>query len=381
MLKTTQGKFGRKTWDPAVIHWNGCYYAYCLKCDNKPHPYWLENEIESHPFLAKNHIHLYKSKDLNSWSDCGTVLSPIGESEIVCAGSVVEHEGMLYFFYAVATLTKVDNEIVLDQRLKLARSQDGINFKNCDEFSVEPDPQLYPLGKPQPSGGYAYAWRDPYLHYCDRTETYYLYIVTGGGYIWGTPPQIAVAKSKDITGPYELLKPALDLKQQPGFKSGLSSEFERIDLKYFDDKYYLFGSSWKYYLSQEFKAFLNKKKIPISNYNTYVFSSSHPEGPFELNYEYPVVTYRYGWLCYPPVYAKYFFADRGSIIASGWYSAIFRLAIDKSFKLTKQDNKFTLNYSLMSVVTYLIARIFALNQNLENFGEDKTEQLQAKNEL
>lgn len=362
MLKLKLQKFGQKTWDPAVIYWNGYYHVYCLEYDNEPHPYWIENEIEPDPFLSKNHLHLYKSLDLDSWTDCGRVLSPVGATDITCAASVVSFDKTLYLFYAVATLTKLKGEVFLDQRLRLANSEDGINFTNCDEFNLEPNPQLYPFGRPYPSGGFVYAWRDPYLHYCDRTKTYYLYIVTGGGYIWGTAPQIAVARSKSIAGPYELLKSALDLNQQPRFKFGLTSEFERIDVKFFDNKYYLFGSSWKYYLSEEFKAFLKQKKIPISNYNTYIFTADNPEGSFELNYDYPVINYRYGWLFSPDIYAKYFFnKPDGSIGVCGWYSALFCLALSKSFELTRERNKFTLEYDLISVIKYWFARLSALS--------------------
>jgi len=361
MLKSKTQKIEQKTWDPAVIYFRGSYYAYCLQFDDEPHPYWIENELEPDPFMSKNHLHLYRSQDLNSWTDCGKVISPLGETDITCAASVVCFEDTIYLFYGVATLTKLKGEVYLDQRLRLATSTDGINFIDHDQFSLEPDPQLYPFGRPYPTGGFAYAWRDPYLHYCDRTQTYYLYIVTGGGCIWGTEPQIAVAKAKNIAGPYELLTSALDPRKQPGFISGLTSELERIDIKFLDNKYYLFGSSWKYYLSEEFKSFLKQKKIPISNYNTYVFTANNPEGPFEINREDPVVNYRYGWLISPDIYAKYFFAKpNGSIGVCGWYSALFRLALSNSFEMTKKGDRFTISYNLNSIIKYWLARLKAL---------------------
>ncbi|MEL7419568.1 MAG: hypothetical protein AAGK10_13475, partial [Cyanobacteria bacterium J06555_3] len=118
---------------------------------------------------------------------------------------------------------------------------------------------------------------------------------------------------------------------------------------------------WKYYLSEEFKSFLKQKKIPISNYNTYVFTANNPEGPFEINREDPVVNYRYGWLISPDIYAKYFFAKpNGSIGVCGWYSALFRLALSNSFEMTKKGDRFTISYDLNSIIKYWLARLKAL---------------------
>ncbi|WP_254563572.1 hypothetical protein [Oscillatoria sp. HE19RPO] len=333
----------KRSWDPIVTYWNGVYFLYCLETSQEGPPFWLK----------KNHIHLYKSPNLKSWIDCGPVLFPKDDQEILCAGSIILKGPYLFYFYSVATLIKLDKntpreKCLADQELRLARSTDGIHFENCDDFYLPPDPLLYPSGRQHPVEKRSlYAWRDPYVLYCDSTQKYYIYIVTGGG-LWKNSPTIAVARSENLEGPYTLLAPALKVANFKGLSSSFCGELEKIDIKYLNGTYYLFGSAWHQGITPEFKSFLKSKKLPISNYNTYVFRSNHPEGPFELFTENPIIKYRHSWI-YPGIYGKYFYEDSdGSILVCGWQPPLFRMWVEKSLKLTfnKRQELFILNYDL-----------------------------------
>jgi hypothetical protein len=367
----------KRSWDPIIIYWNGVYFLYCLETYQEGPPFWLK----------KNHLHLYKSTNLKSWIDCGPVLFPKDDQEILCAGSIMVKEPYLFYFYSAATLIKINEntpreKCLADQELRLARSTDGIHFEKCENFNLPPDPLMYPSGRQHPVENRSiYAWRDPYILYCESTQNYYIYIVTGGG-LWKNSPMIAVAKFENIEGPYTLLEPALIVDNLKGFNASFCGELEKIDIKYLNGPYYLFGSSWHQGITKEFKSFLKSKKLPISDYNTYVFRSNHPEGPFELLTENPIIKYRYSWI-YPGIYGKYFYEDSdGSILVCGWRPPLFRLWVGKSLKLTfnKRQELFILNYPLKLCFHVLINQglttkagkvLYRLNRALKIHGWSK----------
>jgi beta-fructofuranosidase len=239
-------------------------------------------------FTRDNYISLFISTDFINWKVVGRVNIPKKPEELLCAGTPVWKDNKLYFFLS-ATITHYGEEL-LDQRVFLLSSENGVDFEREDSFVLEPSIKYYATETYNPENGdMMYAWRDPCLFHDPVSKKYYLYIVSGA-IRWGIPPKVAVAISDSLTGPYELLPPALKFGTPNVYSHEIFfKEIERVHIHYRKGGYHLFFSTWEWNLSERCKAYLGGKGIPAVNGNVYHFISEKPEGPFKIHPDMPVI--------------------------------------------------------------------------------------------
>lgn len=272
--------FNQPNWDPMVCYDGARWWCYVLTTELK------HSRITF--FTKHNYITLFVSNDFINWEVIGPVNIPKAPGELLCAGTPLWKDGKLYFF--LSSTIKRYGEKLLDQRIFLLSSKNGVDFEREDSFNLEPNPQYYATERYDPENGdMMYAWRDPYLFHDPVSRRHYLYIAAGAAK-WGTPPKVAVAVSDSITGPYKLLPPALRFgpcnvdSPEIFFK-----EIERVHIHYKEGSYHLFFSTWAWNLSEKCRSYFVGKGIPLANGNVYHFISDKPEGPFRIHSDAPVI--------------------------------------------------------------------------------------------
>ena len=238
-LKERKVKLNKfSSWDPMLLHDGKRWLLYVL----------TTNEIinQDNFFTQDNYIHGFASENLNSWNswnNLNQILKRQNMNERVCAGSLIKENGIIYFFYSY---TKEITKEILDQKILLATSVDGLNFKFVPEFSLLPDEIIYATNcKDQETGKMVFAWRDPYIFKDPKSDKYFLFICAGGDR-WGIPPQVPVAVADSVAGTYKLLPSATKLEVNINNKLHIPfKEIERVQVIYYQDKYYMFFHCWK----------------------------------------------------------------------------------------------------------------------------------------
>ena len=225
-------------WDPMPL-WDGQrYLMYVLAMDR-------DRAMELGSFFTReNAIHVFSSTDSVSWEYLGEAISPRNPEERLCAGNVLLHEGR-YWFFGSATVDQFDEDH-LDQRLFLAVSDDGLHFEHVPDFRLEPDPEVCPHGRFHPvEGRMLFAWRDPWPLYDPATATFVVFVCTGGER-WGCPPEVVMATSDTLAGPYVLHGSVLQLSDQKGAaRASAFQEIERVNVFAAPDGFLLTFSCWR----------------------------------------------------------------------------------------------------------------------------------------
>lgn len=117
------------------------------------------------------------SEDLHNWSDLGIALSPSPEpawdDKAIWTGSIIEHDGVYYWFYTA--LTHRDTA----QRIGLATSTDLTTWKRYpDNPLLEADPRWYESAKTSADGHVAF--RDPWVIPDPNGPGWLMYITARG---------------------------------------------------------------------------------------------------------------------------------------------------------------------------------------------------------
>lgn len=268
-------------WDPALVRVHEEWFLYALATQEKVD---LSNF-----FIAPNVIRGFKSRDLETWEDLGAVIRPEKTEEILCAGSTYQENGRVYLFYS--KIVSMRSEYLIDQRICLAESTDGRAFRDVEGFSLCPDEVLYGTRCRDPeTNAMLFAWRDPFVFRDPESGKYFVFICTGG-FRWGVSPNVAVASSEHIAGPYSLHAPAIAYSRDKQGRDLLPlDEIERQHVRKIGSKYYLFASCWRKHVSKALLEMCAERKIEVSDSSLYVFEADNVLGPYRLCVETPVVS-------------------------------------------------------------------------------------------
>ena len=174
---------------------------------------------------------------------------------------------------------------MLDQRLFLATSNNGVRFNIEEGFSLEPNEEWYGTRVHHPqSGEMFFAWRDPYIFRDPISGNYYLFICSGGER-WGVPPKIAVAVSGSVRGPYALQTPAAVSygEVDAGVEGVPVWEMERVQVTYHKGRYRMLFSVWGWLIDEKWKAKIEAKCGSIGRSVTFMLSSDKVDGPYRFD--------------------------------------------------------------------------------------------------
>ena len=323
--------FNQPNWDPMVCYDGTYWWCYLLTTKLK--------HSRTTFFTKHNYINLFLSNDFINWKIIGPVNIPKAPEELLCAGTPFWKDNKLYFF--LSSTIKQYGEKILDQRVFLFSSKNGVDFEREDSLNLEPNPQHYATERYNPENGdMMYAWRDPYLFHDPASKKYYLYIVAGA-IRWGIPPKVAVAVSDSKTGPYQLLPPALKFGPCDVYSPEIFfKEIERVDIHYRKGIYHLFFSTWAWNLSEKCKAYLAEKGIPPAHGNVYHFISDKPEGPFKINPDSPVIVGSE----FAHLYGTQIINDGVNDLLIGWNPKDFRSRVNDSLVVNWTKNAVHLNH-------------------------------------
>jgi len=262
-------------WDPMLTYDGQRWFMYALSTPQQPG--------QQDFFTKENFIRGFVSHNLRTWKDLGTVMPSGFFGKRICAGSLMHQENCFYFFCS-ATMEQFGTEL-LDQRIFLATSTDGVKFALDNSFSLEPDPAFYETRAFYPgTDSMMFAWRDPYVFLDPLSGKYYLFICAGGKR-WGVPPSVAVAEADTLSGPYRLLPPAAVSSWQAadGGEGVPVWEMERVQVTYRNGKYYMMFSVWEHFMDEAWKVRISRGMGPLAQSATVVLVSDNVTGPYRFD--------------------------------------------------------------------------------------------------
>jgi len=209
------------------------------------------------------------STDMKSWQDVGAAIKTGApgawdEGFAMWTGNVYKKENGEYVFFYTAS---DPNDKMLYQRVGLARSKDGENWKKDDKPFLEPDGKYYETTEKE--SPIVRAWRDPSVVKDDETGKYNMYITAKTKD--GDPTYrgcIALAVSDEIDGKYET--------QPPVLAPGLYAQMEVPQIIKRNGKVYLFFSSMEKDYNPEWA-----EKIGGPQTGLHCFVGNSLKGPFE----------------------------------------------------------------------------------------------------
>ena len=319
---------GIPLWDPILVHDGQRWLMYALS---------TSQQLQQDNFFTKdNFIRGFSSHDLRHWSDLGTVLPPGFFGERICAGSLMYEDDRFYLFGS-ATMEQLGPDL-LDQRIFLATSSDGIRFQLKREFTLEPDPQWYRTGVQHPHNGkMMFAWRDPYVFRDPRSRKYYLFICSGGKR-WGTPPKVAVAEAERVAGPYRLLVPAAEAVcfDDSGDEGVPVWEMERVQVFYRGGKYHMMFSVWEHFIDPAWKRRILGKNGRVFQSAVIVLVSDQVTGPYRFDHHTRLVQTP----CDKNIYGALLVSGASALrpdFVVGWHPDTFSLEVSGDVRLDLQD--------------------------------------------
>lgn len=312
-------------WDPWILKDDDIYRMYYLKGLPGQTPWWIVSDICG-----------AVSTDLEHWQDLGVLLEPEPrndwESGRVCAGCTYKENGIYYLFYSASgrELPHLKNE-----GIGLAVSKDGVHFSRISDR---------PLLMPQPNDPWYdrsrlsnhFHWRDPYLYKDEETGKYYLFVCASARAKGDYSGCVGVAIADSITGPYELLPPALSIAGDP--ENWAYYHTERPQIIHQGGKYHLFFSCFKMFFNPNWLATSQQNRI--TNSSLYWYTSDHITGPYtpidEKNFI-VVGSERTG------LYGTNFLQTDDELIAYGWYHRLHTLEVSKTFQVEWDTNNTSIN--------------------------------------
>jgi len=153
---------------------------------------------------------------------------------------------------------------------------------------------------------------------------------------------VAVTVAENITGPYKILPPAVDITVKlNGKKQQALGEIGRIQIIYNKEfnKYYMLFSCWPFYVNQDFVRFCRSIGHSITKSTIYIISSDQVTGTYRFDPDFPVVinseqTGRYGSY----MITQEIDGDGESILA-GWVPEHFTVCISDEYRVTWEEGK------------------------------------------
>lgn len=314
-----------RIWDAILFRDENCDRLYYLLGSSLAQPFWKVGEL-----------HTAISTDFNTWQYQGIALKPLPkhpwENGRMLAGSIYKENGIYYFFYSAASADELLNE-----RIGLATSTDGIHWTRSPKPFLEYDPKYYTANRGLYLGEQTLqtAWRDPYI--VKENGKYHLFITA---FLKDTPfpfqACIGLAVADKITGPYKILPPV----STPLFENkneSIFGEMERPQIIPRFGKYYLFFCAAPRYVHPEWQAKVGTENITISSLYWYVSDSL--TGNYRPIVEKPIVknsdkTNLYGISLQPDKNGNYF--------ACGCYHKSMTLAVSRRFPVRWTEDEITI---------------------------------------
>lgn len=309
-------------WDPWILKDGNIYRLFYLEGVEGLFPFWKYTKIRG-----------AISTDLEHWQDLGTILEPNPandwESGRVCAGYTYKEDDVYYLFYSAAGQGKG----LSDEAIGLATSTDGLQFSRYSNYPlIKPDIDN-PWYSPCNSTGH-FHWRDPYIIKDPHTGQYFMFICAtckaNGNFHGG----IGLAVSDNITGPYHIKKPALEVPIDVS-DNWLYYHLERPQVIYKNGKYNLFFSCWAAGINPIGLQGFNK--IKVTNSSLYWYVSDKIDGsyePVDKNKFIVKGSERTG------LYATNFFQlsnEPEKLMAYGWYHRLRALEVSPVFPVNWED--------------------------------------------
>jgi beta-fructofuranosidase len=316
-----------RVWDPWIFQDGDVYRLFYLKGPKYADPWWSNSIICS-----------AVSTDMKRWKELGVVLEPdpenAWEAGRIFAGFTYKEDGVYYLFYSAAGQGKSE---ILDEAIGLATSTNSLYWKR---YSTNPLLKPNHLNSWYGKVNNHFQWRDPYIVKDCNTDQYYMFISSSlkddnNSQFRGC---IGLAVADKVTGPYELLPPALTPFVE-GTKESLFYEMERPQVIYKGGKYHLFFSCWHHKLNPKCLQKWTSKEV--TNSSLYWYISDKITGPFKPASEFPVVrgsekTGLYGTNFFPaPDFSEEF-------IAYGWYHRLSVLEVSPVYRVHWNDNSLTI---------------------------------------
>ena len=313
---------GNPLWDPWILKDGDRYRVYYLEGIEGTDPWWSYSQISG-----------AISTDLENWEPLGTLLEPEPtndwESGRVCAGCTYEEDGIYYLFYSAGgrEIPHLHNE-----GIGLATSTDGIHFSR---HSNQPllMPELDDLWYERSNWTGHFHWRDPYLYKDIQTGKYYLFICASARATGNFQGSIGLAVADTITGPYQILPPAIAISDEA--EPWAYYHMERPQIIYRNGKYHLFFSCFKQFFNPDWLKTTQQKRI--NNSSLYWYVSDQLTGDYQpIDSQNFVVsgsetTGLYGTSLLQTS------TNPEEYIAYGWYHRLHTLELSKTFRLQWQD--------------------------------------------
>ena len=321
-------------WDPTLVQHKDNWYLYLLGTD--------PNNGHGSFFARENYIRCFKSKNLKCWIDLGEISLAGVKGKPFCAGNAISDGERIHYFGSI--VVEDGGEQYRDERVYYANSIDGINFMVDKEFVLEPDGALIESAMVHPENGkILYGWRDPFPFYDQKTGKYYLYICTGGNR-WGVQPQVAVAISNRLNGPYKLLGPTVDVSMgKIKDNNPKVQEIERVQVMYRSDVYYMLFSTWEGNINRKWASCLRKEGNIVTDASIHLLKADSPLGPFEYDDETPILQGSGHTGLYGSMLAQD--TPGNAMFLIGWYPGRFDVEVSGSIKASWQRGNLKIDFT------------------------------------
>ena len=307
---------GYRSWDAMLFKDDNIYRLLYLTGDASSNPFWTTGEIAA-----------AISTDLQTWQYQGITIPSKPEhhweSGRILAGSIYKENETYYLFYSAAP-----SQLLLEERIGLAISTDGITWKRFPNPFLELDTRFYAYRDCIHQGEPAthYPWRDPYIVKEPNTGRYYMFMTANGqGNQSSFLGCVGCAVADKIDGSYQILPPAA-YPLLEGTEEGIYVEMERPQVIYQHGQYHLFFSITPEGINPKWLKKVGRDGINGSSLHWYV--SDKIMGPYKAVSEKPIVkgsdkTELYG--------TNFIQTPKGEFIAYGFYQSTFTLEISPHF--------------------------------------------------
>lgn len=247
---------GEFLWDCWTLFDEGQYTLFHLSAPQDPDP-----ETRHHRAQVRTAV----STDLKNWTDTGFALEsgPEGswDDGPIWTGSTYKENGNYYMFYTARN--QRDGQT---QRIGLATSSDGVNWKRGEKPLLEADSRWYETDEPSPVYR---AFRDPHVVKDPESGKYLMYFTAktkdGHERYRGC---IGLAVADKLDGPYEMKPPVL--------APGHYAEMEVPQVIERDGKWHLFFTTKGENYHPDLSARLGGPQTGLHG-----FVGDSPTGPFE----------------------------------------------------------------------------------------------------
>lgn len=304
-------------WDPWILKDGDIYRLFYLEGEEQV-PWWTVSKICG-----------AISTDLEHWQDLGTILEPLPandwESGRIAAGCTYKEDGIYYLFYSAGgkELPHLKNEAI-----GLATSTDGLHFSRYSDrplLMLDDNHSWYGRS----NWTRHFHWRDPYILKDEQTGNYYMFICASSRVSGNFQGCVGLAVADKISGPYELLPPAVEAPADAG--DWAYYQLERPQVIYKNGKYNLFFSCFKQFFNPQWLQKVKHKRV--TNSSLYWYISDNITGPYKpVNEDEYIVLGSEKTGMYGTTFLQ-ISTEPEEYIAYGWYHRLQALEVSPAFRV------------------------------------------------